>query len=64
MLPIPAAAYVALATPMVIDGVAQLVTKYESTNRRRLTTGVLFGVSYGAGAALAFGLLVKVLRGS
>ena len=30
--------------PMGLDGGIQLVTKYESTNLRRVITGVLFGI--------------------
>lgn len=37
-------ALIVMAFPMVIDGVAQLVTKYESNNMRRFITGLLFGV--------------------
>lgn len=33
----------ALLVPLVLDGVLQLRTAYESRNRRRLWTGVLFG---------------------
>ena len=29
--------------PLVLDGVIQLRTAYESRNRRRLWTGILFG---------------------
>lgn len=29
--------------PMVVDGVVQMVTSYESNNRRRFITGFLFG---------------------
>ena len=36
-----------LMVPMVLDGLIQALTKYESTNGRRLTTGILFG--FGAG---------------
>ena len=32
-----------LMVPLVTDGVIQLCTAYESTNRRRLWTGILFG---------------------
>lgn len=32
--------------PMVADGLIQLLTRYESTNLRRLVTGVLFGYSF------------------
>ncbi len=32
-----------LMAPMVIDGMVQLKTAYESTNLRRLVTGLLFG---------------------
>jgi len=35
--------YAILALPLVIDGLVQLMTPYESTNRRRLITGLLFG---------------------
>lgn len=38
---------VILMVPMVLDGLIQTLTKYESTNGRRLTTGILFG--FGAG---------------
>ena len=30
--------------PLILDGFAQALTKYESTNARRLLTGVLFGI--------------------
>ncbi len=33
--------------PMALDGLIQAFTRYESTNLRRLTTGILFG--FGAG---------------
>ena len=33
--------------PMALDGLIQAFTSYESTNRRRLVTGILFG--FGAG---------------
>ena len=32
-----------LMIPLVLDGFRQKLTAYESTNRRRLVTGVLFG---------------------
>ena len=34
---------VLLLIPLVIDGVVQLVTSYESNNLRRFITGILFG---------------------
>ena len=34
---------VLLMLPMVADGMIQMLTKYESTNLRRLMTGLLFG---------------------
>ena len=40
--------------PLVVDGFVQLKTAYESTNLRRLVTGVLFG----------FGLYGLFLRSS
>ena len=33
----------AIMAPMIIDGIVQGLTKYESTNWRRLVTGMLFG---------------------
>lgn len=33
----------AIAIPMIVDGFTQLRTSYESTNNRRLITGLLFG---------------------
>lgn len=32
--------------PMVVDGTIQLLTSYESTNGRRLVTGILFGYAF------------------
>ena len=33
-----------LLLPMIADGTVQLLTRYESTNLRRLVTGTLFGL--------------------
>lgn len=33
----------ALLLPLIVDGVVQARTRYESTNGRRLVTGILFG---------------------
>lgn len=44
----PVWAAVVLMVPMVADGVIQLTTAYESTNPRRLVTGILFGYSLAA----------------
>ena len=30
--------------PLILDGFVQALTKYESTNARRLLTGILFGI--------------------
>ena len=30
--------------PLILDGFIQVLTKYESTNVRRLFTGILFGI--------------------
>lgn len=35
-----------LMAPMVADGLIQLLTSYESTNLRRLLTGILFGIAF------------------
>ena len=35
---------IVLLTPMLIDGFAQSLTKYESKNHRRFLTGLLFGI--------------------
>jgi len=32
--------------PLVIDGFVQRLTSYESTNIRRLITGILFGIAF------------------
>ena len=32
-----------MMVPMIADGLIQLLTRYESTNLRRLLTGMLFG---------------------
>lgn len=39
----PAWAAAAAMVPMVVDGTVQLLTRYESTNFRRVVTGFLFG---------------------
>ena len=52
--------------PMAADGLIQALTKYESTNWRRLITGMLFG--FGAGmilimlaiAAVKIGILIGI----
>lgn len=36
-----------LMTPMTLDGLAQLITGYESTNVKRIITGFLFGIGEG-----------------
>lgn len=35
-----------LLVPLVVDGAVQLLTAYESTNMRRLITGILFGYGF------------------
>ena len=42
--------------PMVVDGTVQLLTRYESTNFRRVVTGFLFGY-----ALCALSVLVVIL---
>lgn len=32
--------------PLVVDGFVQRLTSYESTNIRRLITGILFGIAF------------------
>ena len=39
--------------PLMIDGITQQITSYESTNRRRLWTGLLYG----------FGMMSAFIRG-
>lgn len=34
-----------LMAPMLVDGFVQLMTRYESTNDRRLLTGIMFGIA-------------------
>lgn len=36
---------VLMMVPLVVDGSVQRLTTYESTNIRRLLTGILFGIS-------------------
>ena len=53
---LPMQAAILLLMPLILDGSVQLFTKYESTNMRRLITGVLFGCglyTMAARAALA-----------
>ena len=38
--------YILLMLPLIIDGTAQMFTKYESTNIKRCLTGILFGYSF------------------
>ena len=33
-----------LVFPLILDGVVQYVTNYESTNLRRLLTGIMYGI--------------------
>ena len=53
---------VIIMVPMILDGLIQAFTEYESTNWRRLVTGILFGfgitmlVLLGGIAAFKFGL--------
>ena len=35
-----------LLLPLLLDGFAQLLSKYETTNLRRVVTGVLFGYGF------------------
>lgn len=35
-----------LTIPILIDGIIQLKTKYESNNIKRLITGIMFGVAF------------------
>ena len=37
---------VLLMLPLIIDGVTQLLTKYESNNIKRVITGILFGIGF------------------
>ena len=47
----------ALMLPLMIDGVAQETTEYESNNLRRVVTGVL----YGFGVMSAFIYLIRTI---
>lgn len=48
----------ALAIPMIVDGFTQLRTSYESTNNRRLITGLLFGY---AAISVVIQIITRVL---
>ena len=50
-MPLPIMTCVFLMLPMIADGFLQLLTRYESTNLRRLFTGALFGLGLYALAA-------------
>lgn len=43
---IPLLICVVLMFPLIIDGIIQYFTKYESTNYKRFITGMFFGFSY------------------
>lgn len=38
--------YIIMPIPLIIDGLIQLKTVYESTNFRRLITGIIAGIGY------------------
>lgn len=42
----PIVLYILMLIPLIIDGVIQMVTSYESHNIRRLWTGLLFGYGF------------------
>jgi uncharacterized membrane protein len=46
--PLPLLVSIAIALPMVIDGMVQAVSSYESTNAKRFMTGSLFGIAFGS----------------
>ena len=52
----------ALALPMVADGSIQYVTSYESTNRRRMITGVLYGFAFTSVTIRIFREIVEKIR--
>ena len=52
---------VIIMVPMIVDGVIQLCTSYESNNTRRFVTGFLFG--YGAFMILAVSTIVAFEHG-
>ncbi len=51
-----------LLVPLAVDGFIQALTPYESTNSRRLVTGVLFG--FGLAALFALSTRWVFLRGA
>ena len=51
----------ALMVPMIADGFIQLTTRYESTNPRRFSTGLLFG--YGAMTLFILSIIASVRFG-
>lgn len=50
----PLLACVALLLPLSVDGIAQSLTQYESSNGRRLITGLLFGYAIFTGLSVIF----------
>lgn len=62
IFPVSPAFLIPLLLPLVVDGTIQLFTSYESNNKRRLATGVLFGVGYGMGLVMAISLIVRLFN--
>lgn len=52
---------VLIMIPMIVDGMVQMFTKYESNNRRRFITGFLFG--YGLFMLFAISMIVVTKHG-
>jgi len=49
---VPWAWLLALLVPVAVDGVAQAIADYESSNVLRLTTGIIAGIAFGYGAGM------------
>ena len=60
IFPVNPAFLIPLFLPLILDGTIQLFTAYESNNKRRLATGMLFGVAYGMGLVMVTSLIVRL----
>lgn len=60
IFPISPAFLIPLLLPLILDGTIQLFSSYESNNKRRLATGILFGAGYGMGLVMAVSLIARL----
>jgi uncharacterized membrane protein len=61
IFPVNPAFLIPLLLPLILDGTIQLFSSYESNNKRRLVTGMLFGFAYGMGLVMIFEWLIRLI---